>query len=218
MVLTPYLIGAALLVSPSDPLLPEIAAVQAGDATISASIQRLLRGPGGESNPALPSGSPSGRSDDPHLQFQGGILYHQGRILIPPTAAALILNILHQYHDSPLAGHYGVARTQALVSQYFKWPGLATAVDRYVRSCDACQRNKVVRHAPYGLLNPLPIPAKSWSSVSLDWITDLPPSHYHDAILVVVDRLTKQAIFIATTKSMSAPDVASLVRTTPYRH
>ena len=37
---------------------------------------------------------------------------------------------------------------------------------------------------------------------------------YHQAttttILVVVDRLTKQAIFIATTKSMSAPDVASL--------
>ena len=46
--------------------------------------------------------------------------------------------------------------------------------------------------------------------MSLDWITDLPPSHYYDAILVLVDRLTKQAIFIATTKSMSAPDVASL--------
>ena len=68
----------------------------------------------------------------------------------------------------------------------------------------------MVRHAPYGLLNPLLIPAKPWSSVSLDWITDLPPSNYYDAILVVVDRLTKQAIFIATTKSMSAPDVASL--------
>ena len=38
----------------------------------------------------------------------------------------------------------------------------------------------------------------------------MPPSNYHDAILVVVDRLTKQAIFIATTKSMSAADVATL--------
>ena len=170
---TPYLIGAAVLVSPSDPLLPDIVAAQAEDATISASIQRLQRGPGGESNPALPCGSPSGRSDDPHLQFQGGILYQQGRILIPPTAAALILNILHQYHDSPLAGHYSVARTQALVSQYFKWPGLATAVESHMRGCDACQRNKVVRHAPYGLLNPLPIPSTPWCSISLDWITDV---------------------------------------------
>ena len=84
----------------------------------------------------------------------------RGRILIPPIAIALILNILRQYHDSLLAGHYGVARTQALVGQYFKWARLATAVEGYVRSCDACQRNKVVRHAPFGLLNPLPIPSK----------------------------------------------------------
>ena len=38
----------------------------------------------------------------------------------------------------------------------------------------------------------------------------MPPSHYHDAILVVVDRLTKQAHFIPTTKSMAAPAVAAL--------
>ena len=44
----------------------------------------------------------------------------------------------------------------------------------------------------------------------LDWITDLPPSHYHDAILVGVDRLTKQAHLIPTTKSMADPSVAAL--------
>ena len=99
---------------------------------------------------------------------------------------------------------------QALVEEFFRWRGLPTAVSQYVRSCDSCQRNKVVRHAPFGFLNPLPIPAKPRSSVSLDWITDLPPSLYQDAILVVVDRLTKMAIFIPTTKSMPAPDVASL--------
>ena len=46
--------------------------------------------------------------------------------------------------------------------------------------------------------------------MSLDWITGLPPSHYHDVILVVVDRLTKQALFIPTAKSVAAPDVAAL--------
>ena len=96
------------------------------------------------------------------------------------------------------------------MAQYDIWPKMATAVDTYVQSCDSCARNKVVRHAPYGLLSPLPIHTRPWSSVSLDWITDLPPSHYHDAILVVVDRLTKHAVFIPTTKSMAAPDVAAL--------
>ena len=36
-----------------------------------------------------------------------------------PTSEALILQLLQQYHDSPLAGHYGVARTQALLAQYY---------------------------------------------------------------------------------------------------
>ena len=109
------------MVSPSDPLLSEIAIAQAGDPAMAATINTLLGRPGGGSNPALPSGSPSGRSEEEQFAFQGGILYHQGRILIPPTAAALILKILRQYHDSPLAGHYGVALTQALVGHYFKW-------------------------------------------------------------------------------------------------
>ena len=68
----------------------------------------------------------------------------------------------------------------------------------------------MVRHAPHRLLSPLPIPTRPWASVSRDWIIDLPPSHYHDAILVAVDRLTKMALFIHTTKSMAAPEVASL--------
>ena len=117
--------------------------------------------------------------------MRGGLLYSQGKLCIPPTSTALILKTLQQHHDSPLAGHYGVARTQALVAQYYMESGLATAVSNYVGSCDTCARNKVVRHAPYGLLSPLPIPPKPWASVSLNWITDLPPSHYHDAILVV---------------------------------
>ena len=80
---------------------------------------------------------------------------------------------------------------QALVAWYYEWTELATVIESYVRSCDACQRNKAVRHALYGLLNHLPIPPRRWSSVLLDWITDLAQSHYHDVVLVVVCRLTK---------------------------
>ena len=38
---TPHLLGAALLVSPDDPVLLAIAAAQAGDATLSAIINKL---------------------------------------------------------------------------------------------------------------------------------------------------------------------------------
>ena len=187
--------------SPDDPLLPAVAAAQATSTALSAIITDL-KGPGGESDPALQSGNPSGRTRG-QLTFQGGLLYSQGRLRIPPTATPLIMQILQQYLDSPLAGHYRVAKTQALVAHYYIWLGMATAVDTYVRSCDSYAQNKVVRHAPYGLLSPLPIPTRPWSTVSLDWITHLPPSHYHDAILMVVDRLTKHALFVKTLRSMS---------------
>ena len=44
---TPHLLGAAVLLSPNDPLLPDIATAQAGDAVLSAIIKRL-GGPGEE--------------------------------------------------------------------------------------------------------------------------------------------------------------------------
>ena len=99
--LTPYL-AAAIFLSPDDPLLLEIVEAQSADATLSTLIQTYQRRPDGESNPALPSGSPSGRSRDQY-NMQGGILYIQGRISIPPNSHSLILKILQQYHDAPLA-------------------------------------------------------------------------------------------------------------------
>jgi len=41
-------------------------------------------------------------------------------------------------------------------------------------------------------------PEKPWNSISLDFIEKLPMSSSHDSILVVVDRLSKQALFILT--------------------
>ena len=71
---TPYHIDAAILVPPDDPLLPEIAPAQAGDANLSALIQNYFRRHDGESNPALPAGSPSGKSTN-QFSMQGDILY-----------------------------------------------------------------------------------------------------------------------------------------------
>ena len=148
-----------MLVRPDDPLLPEVVAAQEADLALSALKQKVLGRAGEDLNPALPTGSPSGSSWGQYA-VRGGLLYNQGKLCIPPNSAALILKLLQQYHDSPLAGHYGVARTQALLAQYYTWPGLVGAVATYVRSCDTCARNKVVRHAPYGLLSPLPIPSR----------------------------------------------------------
>ena len=85
-------------------------------------------------------------------------------------------------------------------------------VGRYVDGCDACQRYKNRSKAPAGKLMPNAIPEKLWSHISADFITKLPLAQGYDAILVVCDRFSKMAHFIATTEKTSAEGLAKLFR------
>src|SRR5258708_4679409 len=83
-------------------------------------------------------------------------------------------------------------------------------VKDYVASCATCAHVKSPRHKPYGKLKQLPIPSRPWSSISMDFIEQLPDSKGFSAILVIVDHLTKQVIFIPSHDMANAPQVAWL--------
>ena len=71
-------------------------------------------------------------------------------------------------------------------------------------------RSKSQRHRPYGLLKQLPIPERPWNSISMDFIKKLPMSDGSNTILVIVDCLTKQSIFILTVNTITSPMLAKL--------
>jgi len=83
-------------------------------------------------------------------------------------------------------------------------------IKQYVKYCDTCPRTKVIPHAPYGLMKPNEAPDRLWKSISMDFITDLPNSKGDDAILIVIDRLTKMAHFLSCTKEMNARQFSEL--------
>ena len=58
-------------------------------------------------------------------------------------------------------------------------------------------------HKPYRSLKQLPIPEWPWNSISIDFIE-------FDTILVIVDWLTKQAIFIPAHDTITSTDLACL--------
>jgi hypothetical protein len=115
-------------------------------------------------------------------------------------------------HDSPLAGHFGSKKTLEKLKRQYDWRGIRKDVEAYCNDCLKCRRSVAVRHRPYGLLNPLPPPESPWSDVTMDFITELPPSKYlgqvYDAILVTVDRLTKMAHYIPARGNWEATDLA----------
>lgn len=150
--------------------------------------------------------------EHPRYTVQDGlILNRDGKVLVPPGASEVKLSIFRECHDVATSGHLGSAKTIALVRRRFEWRGMNEEIRAYVSSCDACQKNKPVSASPQGLLQPLPIPPHPWHTVSMDLITSLPRTpRGHDAILVVVDKLSKWATYAATTTDVNAPQLADL--------
>lgn len=99
----------------------------------------------------------------------------------------------------------------AAVQERFYWPSLRKDVGEYVKTCDTCQKTKHNRRGKTGFLKPLEIPAQPFDTISLDFVSGLPMSHGKNAILVVVDKLTKYAHFIPTTTEINASKTAQLL-------
>ncbi|GJT64417.1 reverse transcriptase [Tanacetum coccineum] len=68
-----------------------------------------------------------------------------------------------------------------------------------------------------GLIQPLPIPERVWTEVTMDFIEKLPISGGKSVIMVVVDKLTKYAHFMALSHPFSASQVAQVFIDNVYK-
>jgi len=71
-------------------------------------------------------------------------------------------------------------------------------------------QSKPQHHKFYRSLKQLPIPEQPWNSISMDFIKKLLSSSGLDTILVIVDQLTKQVIFIPAHDTITSADLAYL--------
>jgi len=141
-------------------------------------------------------------------QWKNNLLWYQGKIWIPKEEG-IRTTVITKHHEPPQAGHGGRAKTTELISRRYYLPKIREDIKRFIKNCDKCQRTKVVRHAPYGLLQSKKAPDRPWKSIAMDFITDLPKSEGYDAILVVIDRLTKMSHFIPCSKALDAGQFAN---------
>jgi len=84
-------------------------------------------------------------------QWQDGLLWYQAKIWITKEKGILI-TLIAKYHEPAQAGHGGTAKSTGLISRRYYWPKIREDIKRFMKNCDTCQRTKVVRHAPHGLL------------------------------------------------------------------
>ncbi|MCH82152.1 retrotransposon protein [Trifolium medium] len=129
----------------------------------------------------------------PGYEYKQGVLLYGGRLVIS-NKSLLIPTLLKEFHTTPQG-----------------------TIQEFVRSCDTCQRQKYLATSPGGLLQPLPVPDQIWEDISMDFITRLPKSKGFEAILVVVDRLSKYSHFVPlkhpyTTRSIAEVFCKEVVR------
>ncbi|KAL4575440.1 hypothetical protein LXL04_022283 [Taraxacum kok-saghyz] len=128
----------------------------------------------------------------PKFALHNGRLYYKHKLVLPSSMDPAIVEGI------PLQPKWGAL---------WLFPDLQ---EHFVQECDICQRYKSSTLAPAGLLQPLPIPSAVWEEISLDFITGLPKSKGFEAILVVVDRLSKYCHFIPLKHPYTARSLADI--------
>jgi hypothetical protein len=128
--------------------------------------------------------------------------------------------ILRETHDSPWeAAHAGSSRLYLKLAARFYWPRMWSDVVDFTRTCDVCQKTKPDNRGPNGKLLPHSVPLLPYDVVTLDLITGLPKSEGYDAVLVIVDKLTKYVHYVPTHSSLKQEGFAKLfVEEIAYKH
>ena len=90
-------------------------------------------------------------------------------------------------------------------------------VRNYIRKCLVCQTCKYENIAIFSLLQLLPIPEGVITDVSVNFIEGLPKSNEKKVIMIMMDRLSKYAHFIALSHPYSASTIAQVFVDNVYK-
>jgi hypothetical protein len=111
----------------------------------------------------------------------------------------LKLNIIKEVHDKFVSEHSDSRRTCKYLNRWYYWSQVKESVNRYVRNCHVCKRFKVTKDKYSNLLNSLSISDRSWTNVIMNFVIELSENKKFNAILMIINRLTKMHHYISCT-------------------
>lgn len=151
-----------------------------------------------------------------------GVLYRyspdseeeEAQLVIPQQRKA---EILKEYHDSPMAGHYGSEGTFYRIAKRYYWLGMRKDIADYVKSCPECCRYKASNQKPSGLLQ-TPAYAQRFETLSIDLFGPLPETPSGEKwIFIVQDCATKWVELFALKEATAMECATTLVEEVALR-
>ncbi len=108
----------------------------------------------------------------------------------------MITWLIRKAHDLSINDHSDMNWTLNLLRWSYCWSKMRTTIKRYIQNCYVCHRSKASRDRINELLKSLLIFEQRWQNISLDFIIDLSESDENNAILTVIDQLSKKWHYI----------------------
>jgi hypothetical protein len=106
---------------------------------------------------------------------------------------------MQEMHDQFAVDYSKVNKTIKLLRRNHHWSEMIQDVKQYVRNCHICRKVKATKDKYHELLNSLSMLDRSWTDIILDFVTELLSSRDYNAVLMIIDRLSKMHYYIFCT-------------------
>ena len=100
--------------------------------------------------------------------------------------------IIEECHSSITGGHFGISKTYARLRERFYWEGAKEDVQEFIKTCENCQKTKLVRQKGKEPMRITDTPRKAFDKIQIDIVGPLPVTERGNKyILTIQDCLTK---------------------------
>ncbi len=122
------------------------------------------------------------------------VLWKDDRLWV---SQSMITLLIREAHDLSISDHSDMNQTLNLLRWSYCWSKMRMMIKRYIWNCYVCYRSKASRDRINELLKSLLILEQWWQNISLDFIINLSESDESNAILTVIDWLSKKQHYIS---------------------
>ena len=121
------------------------------------------------------------------------VLWKNDRLWI---SQSMIIQLIRKAHNLSINDHSDMNWTLNFLRWSYCWLKMRTTIKRYIWNCYICRRSKASRDRINELLKSLFISEQQWRDILLNFIIDLLKSDESNAILTVIDWLSKERHYI----------------------
>ncbi len=121
------------------------------------------------------------------------VLWKNDRLWV---SQSMITQLIRKAHDLLISDHFDINWMLDLLRWSYCWSKMRMTIKRYIQNCYVCRRSKASRDRINKLLKSLSISEQRWQDISLNFIINLLKSDESNAILSVINRLSKERHYI----------------------